>query len=89
MNRLKLETSAGELPIIWEVSIEEYSSNEWKLQNRKMSTRNRLDLEPFGILTDFYMPKNFRGTGTDYPNQCLLLFRNYTVLFQNKQKVLQ
>ena len=43
-NRLKFKTS-GELPVIWEESIEEYTSNEWK-QNRKiMSTCNWLDLE--------------------------------------------
>ena len=45
-NRLKLEAS-GELPIILEESKQENTSSEEK-QNRKMSTCNRLDLEPIG-----------------------------------------
>ena len=63
-NRLKLETS-GELPIILEESIEEYTLNKWKHQNRKMSTgTNRLDFESLArISTDSICPKtNFPGT---------------------------
>ena len=49
----------NELPIILEESTEEYTSNEWK-QNQKMSTCNRLDLESLGSWPT--MPKNFLGT---------------------------
>ena len=45
-NRLKFKTS-GELPIVLEEYVEEYTLNEWK-QHRKMSTCNRLDLESLG-----------------------------------------
>ena len=44
----------------------EYTSNEWKHQNRKISTCKRLDLESLGSWLT--MPKNFRGTGAD--RQC-------------------
>ena len=61
-NRLKFKTSR-ELPVIWEESIEEYTSNEWK-QNRKiMSTCNRLDLESLGSWPIVYIwPKTSRST---------------------------
>ena len=54
-NRLKFK-SLGELRIILEKSIEEYTSNEWK-QNRKMSTWNWLGLKsPESWLTKLEIP---------------------------------
>ena len=40
-NRLKFFKTWGDLPIVWEESIEEYTSNEWKHQNWKMWTCNQ------------------------------------------------
>ena len=54
-NRLKFETSRT-LAIILEESIE-YTLNEWKKQNRKMSTFNRLDLESLGSWPTLYALK--------------------------------
>ena len=46
-----------------EESIEEYTSNEWKHQNRKMSTCNQLDFESLGSCPPtLHMPINFPGT---------------------------
>ena len=59
-NRLKLETS-GELLIILEESIQEYTSNEWKQNQKMMSTCNRLDLESLGSWLT--MPQNLPGNG--------------------------
>ena len=61
-NRLKLETS-GELPIILEESIAEYTPTEWKQNWKIMSTCNWLDLESLGSWPT--MPKNFLGTAWD------------------------
>ena len=54
-NRLKFKTR-GELPTILEESIEYYTSNELE-RNRKMSTRNRLDLESLGSWPTLYAQK--------------------------------
>ena len=46
-----------------EESIEEYTSNEWKHQTRKMSTCNQLDFESLGSCPPtLHMPINFLGT---------------------------
>ena len=56
MNQLKFETS-GELSIILEESLEEYTTSvEWK-HNRKMSTCNRLDLKSLGCGPTIYAQK--------------------------------
>ena len=53
--------NSGESPIILKECIEEYTSNEWKQQNRKMSTCNhQLDLESLGSWPAS-MPKNSRA----------------------------
>ena len=54
-NRLKFKTSQN-LPIVLEEPIE-YTSNERKHQNRKMSTCNRLDLESLGSWPTLYAQK--------------------------------
>ena len=57
-NRLKVETSGGELPIILEESVEEYtSSNEWKHNWKMMSTCNQLDSESLGPWPTIYAQK--------------------------------
>jgi hypothetical protein len=46
-NQLKFRT-LEKIPIILKESMKEYTSNERKQQNRKISTCNRLDLESLG-----------------------------------------
>ena len=70
-NLWKFET-LGELLTILEESIE-CTSNEWKHQNQKMSTCNRLDLKSLGSCRT--MPRNFPGTGW-YHFMCVLLISN-------------
>ena len=55
----RFETS-GELSIVLEESMEEYTSNQWKQNRKKMSTCNRLDWESRGSWPT--LPKNFIGT---------------------------
>ena len=64
-NWLKFIKSSGELPIIFEESLE-YALNEWK-RNRNMSTCNRLDLESLGSWPTLYAQK--------LPGHCLALLR--------------
>ena len=54
-NRLKFK-ALGNLLTILKESIE-YTSNEWKHKNRKMSTCNRLDLESLGSWPTLYAQK--------------------------------
>ena len=58
-NRLKFIETSRELPMILEKSIEDYTSNEWKQQIRKMSTCNQPAGSRFTrTLTDsIHMPK--------------------------------
>ena len=63
-NQTNKEKEEEEMYRFLEESIE-YTSNEWKHENRKMSTCNRLDLESSLGSWPTIMPKNFPGTNLD------------------------
>ena len=74
-NRLKFIETSRELPMILEKSIEDYTSNEWKQQIRKMSTCNQPAGSRFTrTLTDsIHMPKNFPPRHwIAQPSQCYI-----------------